>query len=203
MRKALSGQRYSATVVQNYCLYATAFLVYLERRNVALEAVTPVLVSTYLAHAVRRFRDRRGRAPSPRWTSIPRSAIHALLRNTLGTWPPGPPGPPVRSPEERLCWEICSDYERWLRSERGLAEASVAALMWEARNFCAWHLQQHGNADFVRLSPRDVDAYVDHRAPGLARKSLEGVAERLRGFLRHLHRSRRIATDLSPHVVAP
>ncbi|MEM9764713.1 MAG: hypothetical protein AAF968_19790 [Pseudomonadota bacterium] len=74
--------------------------------------------------------------------------------------------------------------------------------MWEALSFWAWHLQQRGNTDFARLSPRDVDAYLDHRAPSFARKSLKCVAGRLRGFLHHLHRSWLIATDLSPHLIA-
>ncbi|WP_243395059.1 site-specific integrase [Tritonibacter scottomollicae] len=44
---------------------------------------------------------------------------------------------------------------------------------------------------------------MDNRAPGLTRKSLKDVAERLRGFLRHLHRSKLHADDLSGHVIAP
>ena len=75
--------------------------------------------------------------------------------------------------------------------------------MWEARHFCAWRIQRCGVADFVGLTVRDVDAYMDLRTPGLTRKSLKDVAERLRSFLRHLHRTGRVAIDLSPHVIAP
>jgi len=42
-----------------------------------------------------------------------------------------------------------------------------------------------------------------HRAPGLTRKSLKDAAERLRGFLRYLHRNDQHAEDLSRHVIAP
>ena len=63
--------------------------------------------------------------------------------------------------------------------------------MWEAHHFCKWRLQRYDNAEFATLSVRDIDAYMDSRAPGLTRKSLKDVAERLRGFLRHLHRRKR------------
>jgi integrase/recombinase XerD len=44
---------------------------------------------------------------------------------------------------------------------------------------------------------------MDMRAPGLTRRSLKDVAERLRSLLRHLHRTGHTATDLTPHVIAP
>lgn len=200
LREALIRQRYNLTVVQNYCLYAGQFVAYLQERDIALDAVTPELIATYLRHAARRFRIHRGRAPAPCWTAIPRSAIHALLRTMLGGWPPEPP---VTEAEALRCREVLERYERWLCAERGLADASVAALMWEARHFCAWRLQSEGAAAFARLTVRDVDAYMTTRTPGLARKSVKDVAERLRGFLRHLHRGGCIPSDLSPQVIAP
>jgi integrase/recombinase XerD len=44
---------------------------------------------------------------------------------------------------------------------------------------------------------------MDLRTPGLRRKSLKDVAERLRSLLRYLNRTRRTAIDLAPHVIAP
>jgi len=44
---------------------------------------------------------------------------------------------------------------------------------------------------------------MDLRALKLTRSSLKAVAERLRSLLRHLHRTGHIATDLSPHIIAP
>jgi len=48
-----------------------------------------------------------------------------------------------------------------------------------------------------------VDAYFEARAPGLRRKSLKDVAERLRSLLRHLHRTGRTAVDLAQQIIAP
>jgi hypothetical protein len=45
------------------------------------------------------------------------------------------------------------------------------------------------------LGIRDVDSYFEMRAPGLRRKSLKDVAERLRSLMRHLHRTGRTAAD--------
>jgi site-specific recombinase XerD len=113
-----------------------------------------------------------------------------------------PPETAAINAGERLCREVCDQYQTWLREERGLATASIDALLWEARNFCAW-LIKHSDAIFADLTVRDLDIYMDMRARGLTRKSLKDVAERLRSLLRHLHRTGRIAADLSQHVIAP
>jgi len=200
LRDTLHRQRYSLTVIHNYCLYAGQFLAYLEEHAIDLRNVTPDFVAEYLRHAVRQFQRDRGRAPGSSWASIPRSGIHALLRSALPEWPPAPP---AANEAERVARETCDQYEQWLRAERGLAERSIKALMWEARHFCKWFVQRYEKDGLADLSVRDVDAYMDIRAPGLTRKSLKDVAERLRGFLRHLHRGKLHPDDLSGHVIAP
>jgi hypothetical protein len=199
LNDALTRQRYNRVAVHNYCRNADYFLAYLTARAIALEEVTPADVTAYLRFAVRQFRKRHGRAPARYWIGIPRSGIHALLKLALKRWPPETAG---INAGERLCREVCDQYQTWLREERGLATASIDALLWEARNFCAW-LIKHSNAIFADLTVRDLDIYMDMRARGLTRKSLKDVAERLRSLLRHLHRTGRIAADLSQHVIAP
>jgi integrase/recombinase XerD len=49
----------------------------------------------------------------------------------------------------------------------------------------------------------DIDAYFEMRAPGLRRRSLKDVAERLRSLTRYLHRTGRTAADLAPQIIAP
>ncbi len=199
LKDALTRQRYNRVAVHNYCRNAGYFLAYLAARKIALEAVTPADVTNYLRFAVRQFRKRHGRAPARYWVGIPRSGIHALLKLALKRWPPEPA---ATDAGERLCREVCDQYQTWLREERGLAKASVDALLWEARNICAW-LIKHSNASFADLTVRDLDIYMDMRARGLRRKSLKDVAERLRSLLKHLHRTGRIAVDLSQHIIAP
>jgi integrase/recombinase XerD len=197
---ALTQQRYSPVLVRNYCSYAGQFLRHLDGLGLALESVTPADVSDYLCLAARRFRERYGRSPAARWTSIPRAAIHALLRLVLDRWPPEPE---PTDPGEVLRRSVCREYEEWLRGARGLAPASIRVLMWEARHFCAWYIGRADILSFDDCSIQDVDAYLGMRASGLRRRSLKDVAERLRSLLRHLHRTGRTAVDLSPLVVVP
>ncbi len=199
-RETLTQQRYNRVVVDSYCRNADYFLSYLAEWKIAFEAVTPTDVSNYLCLAVQRFCEGHSRAPARYWVSIPRAGIHGLLRLTLKHWPPEPATSDVG---ELLCREVCDQYQTWLREERGLAVASIDALMWEARYFCAWHMGRSATPTFMDLSIQDVDVYFDMRAPGLRRKSLKDVAERLRGLMRHLHRTGRTAVDLSPQIIAP
>ncbi|MBN9056172.1 MAG: tyrosine-type recombinase/integrase [Hyphomicrobium sp.] len=196
----LTRQSYNAVVVRNYCAYAREFLAYLAQHEMPIRAVTPPQVAQYLRHATVAFRKRRRRRPASHWHSIPRSGIHALLRLAHGQWPPQPE---VIGPEAALRHEICRSYEAWLRDERGLAAASIVALMAEARHFLAWQFDRGGVASLRKLSVRDIDLYMDGRTPGLRRKSLKDYAERLRSLLRYMHRTGYVGTDLAGHVIAP
>ena len=199
LNSSLIGQRYSPVVARNYCAYASGFLDYLAQRGIPVADVIDVQVEQYLRHAIALFEKQRGRRPSARWHEVPRSGIHALLRHVHGQWPPAIQ-PTCVADEVRF--SICDEYEIWLREERGMACASVAALMWEARNFLAWQTD-YGSDSLAGLSITDVDRYMDLRAPKLTRCSLKSVAERLRSLLRYLHITGRVTTDLSRHVVAP
>lgn len=178
---------------------ASGFLDYLGQRGILIADVIDVQVEQYLQHAIVMFEKERGRRPSARWHEVPRSGIHALLRLAYGQWPPA---------IEPICaadvarFATCDEYEIWLREERGLACSSVAALMWEARNFLAWQTDS-GIDGWTGLSINDVDRYMDLRAPKLTRCSLKAVAERLRSLLRYLHITGRVTMDLSGHVIAP
>jgi integrase/recombinase XerD len=174
LRDALTRQRYNRVVVHNYY--------------------------DYLRLAVRAFRRRHGCGPARYWVNIPRAGIHRLLQLALKRWPPEPA---AADAGELLCREVCDQYQTWLRDQRGLATASIRALTWEARYFCAWYIKRSGGDSFAGLNVRDVDAYTEMRASGLTRRSLADVAERLRSLLRHLHRTNRIAVDLAPHVIGP
>lgn len=197
---ALTQQRYSPVLVQNYCSYADQFRRHLDDSGMALNALTPADVSDYLSLAVRQFHERYGRCPGPRWAAIPQAAIHALLRRVLGRWPPEPV---FYDPAEVFWRTVCREYEAWLRDARGLAPPSIQALMWEARHFCAWYIERIGLPSFKDLNIQDVDDYLAMRASGLRRRSLKDVAERLRSLVRHLHRTGLVALDLTPQVVVP
>ena len=200
LSNSLTTQNYTPVVVANHRLYARAFLDYLAECDIQVETVTPQQVDQYFGYAVQDFEIQYGRPPSARWHMLPRTAIAKLLRLAQGNWPPDAE---MIGPDDEHRHEICREYEAWLREERGLASASIAALMWEARNFLRWQFDRAGAASLETLSIVDIDLYMDMRAPGLRRKSLADVAERLRSVVRHLHRTGRIPTDLTPHIIGP
>jgi integrase/recombinase XerD len=200
LSNSLTTQNDNPVVVANHRLYARAFLDYLAECDIQVETVTPQQVDQYFGYAVQDFEIQYGRPPSARWHMLPRTAIAKLLRLAQGNWPPDAE---MIGPDDEHRHEICREYEAWLREERGLASASIAALMWEARNFLRWQFDRAGAASLETLSIVDIDLYMDMRAPGLRRKSLADVAERLRSVVRHLHRTGRIPTDLTPHIIGP
>jgi len=200
LRALLTQQRYSSVVIHNYCRSAEHFLEYLAQRDIAVDAATPDHVSGYLGYALGRFRQRHGRAPTPRWLSIPRAGIHALLRLVQKPWPPEPP---PASPAEALCRSVCNEYREWLHEQRGLAKASIRALLWEGRHFLSWYIARSCVDDLAELNIRDIDIYFEMRAAGLRRRSLKDVAERLRSLMRFLHRAGCVGVDLAPRIVGP
>ena len=200
LRAHLTQQRFDSVVIHNYCRSAEHFVECLGRRGIAAEAATPDHVSSYLRFARRQFRQRHGHRPAPRWESIPRAGIQALLRLVQKPWPPEQP---PASPAEALCRSVCNEYREWLQVQRGLAQASIRALMWEGRNFLSWYAAQSPLDDLRKLNVRDIDIYFEMRAAGLRRRSLKDVAERLRSLMRFLYTTDRFGIDLAPRIIAP
>ncbi|AMK21233.1 site-specific integrase [Sphingobium sp. TKS] len=200
LRAILTNQRYNPTVIRNHCTYAQEFLDYLQHRGICVTDVTEAQVERYLDYAIALFRKRRGRHPSERWHAVPRSAIHALLRLGQGQWPPSEK---VTCDADALRITICNEYETWLREERGLAQASIDAFLWEARYFLAWQLNRCGADGLEAVTVGEIDSYMDLRGSKLTRSSLKSTAERLRSLLRYLHWTARVAEDLTPHIIAP
>jgi len=201
LRAHLTQQRYNLAVIHNQCRGAEHFLEYLARRNVAVDTATPDHVASYLNGALRRFRRRHGHLAAPRWESIPRAGIHALLRLVQKRWPPETP---PASSVEALCRSLCNEYREWLQMQRGLAPASIRALMWEGRYFLSWYTAHNAVDDFAQLNIKDIDTYFASRAAaGLRRRSLKDVAERLRSLMRFLHRTGHVGVDLAPRIIGP
>src|SRR6185437_379769 len=172
LRELLTEQRYDSVVIHNYCRSARHFLAYLARRETAVDTAKPDQVSSYLRFARRQFRPRHGQPPAPRWESIPLAGIHALLRLVQKRWPSEPP---AASPCEALCRSACNEYREWLQVQRGLAQASIRALMWQGRNFLSWYAARRPVDDLTELSIRDIDIYFEMRAAGLRRRCRRGL----------------------------
>jgi hypothetical protein len=60
--------------------------------------------------------------------------------------------------------------------QRGLAPASIRALIWEGRYFLSWYTAQNSVDDFTELNIKNIDTYFAMRAAaGLRRRSLKDV----------------------------
>jgi integrase/recombinase XerD len=95
--------------------------------------------------------------------------------------------------------EIEGIFEHYLRSERGLAEATIGNYLRVARDFLSAHFSDE-TVDPQRLRPPDVIRFIHRiahsRPPGSAKFTITG----LRAFLRFLYVQGRTATDLASSV---
>lgn len=94
-------------------------------------------------------------------------------------------------------------YDTWLRDVRGLHAQTRAKRTTRALQFLISLGPGAGQEGLPSLSVRDIDAYLKQHCAGLSRSSIEDCTVCLRDFLRHLHRYRRIASDLSGTVIGP
>lgn len=94
-RTCLRRKHFTPHAVSAYCVVAHRFLKFLVRRAVAVERVQPVDLAAYIADERRRYCRRHGRDPKDVivWRCSLAGAVHALLRQTQGRWPPPPTHP--------------------------------------------------------------------------------------------------------------
>jgi site-specific recombinase XerD len=195
----LKNERYGRTVMRNYTAAVNRFLVYLERKQVAVESAQSSDVESYVTalRFRRRYRKRHGRV-SNGLRKLHRSAIHMLLRLVHGRWPVLPP---PNDEYESLHNEIVRGYDTWMSDLRGLAAETRYDCCAEADRFLKWLRESAGKLAAVTVT--DIDAYMQSRGASVRRTSLKGIATRLRSFLRHLHFARIIDRDLSTAVIGP
>jgi integrase/recombinase XerD len=195
----LKNERYGRTVMRNYTAAVNRFLVYLERKRVAVESAQPSDVESYLTalRFYRRYRRRRGRV-SDGLRKLHRTAIHMLMRVVHGRWPVTLPP----TGDERLHSQIISGYDSWMSDLRGLATETRSDRCAEAGRFLRW-LTERGKNKPAALTVADIDAYLLSRGAPVRRTSRKGIASKLRSFLRHLHFAGITERDLSTAVVGP
>ncbi|HVO24785.1 MAG TPA: site-specific integrase [Candidatus Margulisiibacteriota bacterium] len=107
-----------------------------------------------------------------------------------------------RQPAPAPFREMAPDFFTYLREERGLRAASLAHYAHHLRCFEAY-LDRIELAEVRSLSPPVLAAFVADRSAGVCRTSLRDCCGVLRVFLRYLHRSGVLPTDLSPTVESP
>lgn len=197
----LKTERYGSRIQQRYPALARHFLQYLELKAVAIGAANQSDVHNFLRLQHRSFCKRHKRSPPFRkWGYRYTGAVNMLLRLAHGRWPVVPKPATVL---EVFHDEIVKNYDAWLRDLRGLQPTTRAKRIKHARQFLG-SLGPNGSREgLIRLAVPQIDAYVAQRCTGVGRLAIEDRTVCLRDFLRHLHRTRRTAVDLSRTVIGP
>ena len=129
-----------------------------------------------------------------------RSALRAwaLALEVLGcSTPPWEPAPEPRSP----CCPLLEEFEEHLARYRGNPPVTRKKKMAHIAVFLAFLRGRRRN--MAELSLADIDAFIVACRHHYARTTVADMASSLRGFLRFLHITGRLAVDLAPSVMAP
>jgi site-specific recombinase XerD len=105
--------------------------------------------------------------------------------------------PPVRrSPDRSALGQLTRDYERFLRSERGLAHTTVVGYLTIVRRFLTGHFGDQA-LRLQDLRPQDLHRFVFREARRVSRTHARTTVTTLRSFLRFLRQHGAIDTDLA------
>jgi site-specific recombinase XerD len=201
-RAYLEKFRYSRIVIPSYMSAARQFLCYLKQQGVAVEAVRPVHMESFIQAKLDRFKQRYRALPRhPRqWRTRYAGAIYRLLRMVNPDWPP--PEPPANECEQ-FQREVLDGYGRWLVDVHGLSKETLRKNGDAARVFLHWLGDRANRESLPQLGLPEIDQYLSWRMPGLRRATRHGVSQCLRSFLRYLHAEKFVAKDLSLAVSGP
>jgi site-specific recombinase XerD len=90
LKENLQREQLGVGTVGQYLQHARQFLAYLDRQQIPVERALQRDIDSFIAERLRVYRKKYGRAPDRlvRWQCAYTPAIHRLLRDTQGQWPP-------------------------------------------------------------------------------------------------------------------
>jgi integrase/recombinase XerD len=180
-------QGYAVRSRHQQVLLAACFCRWLGEQGVSLRRVSGDHLSQYLRSRARRVRIHRGDAAALR-------QFVEFLRHE-GFLPAEKVVPCRLTPVE----QETQAFETYLRSERALAEATVANYVPLIRGFLRNRFG-NGRAALSQLSASDVVRFVQRQAPRLHRKRAKLLTTALRSFLHYVRYRGDITTDLAAAV---
>ena len=182
-----SEQGYAFSYRRRQVLIAACFSRWLSRKGVRLQAVSSEHAVEFLRYRSRRVQIHQGDRPALRYL------IEFL--NRAG----------ITRPEEMAArrpnaGEQCArEFERYLREERVLAEATIINYMPHIRDFLK-HRFGDGIVKLSRLCAGDVVGFVQRQAPRLHPKRSKLMTTALRSFLQYARYCGEVTADLAAAV---
>ena len=178
--KFLTGEGYAQPSVESKCLLVAGLSGWLERRRFPLAQLDEGKLQQFYAH--HRHSVRRGDVATG----------HQLLEWLRGL---GVVEALPQTVDRTAFGRLTQDYERFLRSQRGLAPATLSSYLPIVRRFLT---ERFGNKT-VRvedLHPRDLHRFILRQVPRGSRNYAKLMVTALRSFLGFLFQRGAIKTDL-------
>jgi len=94
LKARLEHEQLGGETISLYLYHARQFLDYLDRQQIQLERVSLQDLDAFIAQRLRSYRKRYSRSPRRlvEWRCTHTAAIHRLLQDAQGQWPPPSPG---------------------------------------------------------------------------------------------------------------
>jgi site-specific recombinase XerD len=187
---SLVGDSYAASTVRSKLRWVIDLGWWLQEEQLTAAQLSEPVVDRFLKELQRRGRLRRGQGPTTlRFvTDLQRQGVIPRPEPVCDTSPLA---------------ELERQYERYLRTERGLTPATVVNYRPVAHRFLVHHLGD-GPLRLADLSGSDISNYVLTRARCQSAKRAQLLVTALRSFFRFLLREAKIEVDLAvcvPSVV--
>jgi len=183
----LTREGYAETTVHSKCALVAEFSRWVERRKLPMAALDEQRLKQF--HATRRRRgivQRRGDAATGQ-------QLLAFLRD-IGCAPVLP-----RPSDRTALGKLTRDFEKSLRSERGLSPSTLSGYLRVVRRFLT---ERFGGKALrvTELCPQDLQLFILRQAQRVSRTHAKLAVTALRSFLRFLLQRGAIKTDLGAAV---
>jgi len=157
LKTRLDHEQLGGETISLYLYHARQFLDDLDRQQIQLESVSRRDLESFLAQRLRSYRKRYGRSPRRMvdWRCTHTAAIHRLLQDAQGQWPPPSPGE--------------TDLQRFESHlvEQGRERKYIGVWSGHARQFL--HYLNGCGISVADVTASDVATYF-HLAPGIYKK---------------------------------
>lgn len=159
LKARLEREQLGGETISLYLYHARQFLAYLDRQQIPLARVSRQDLDSFLAQRLRSYRKRYGGSPRRlvHWRCNHTAAIHRLLQDAQGQWPPPSPG------DAEL-----QEFESHL-VEQGRERKYIGVWRSHARQFLDY--LNRCDISVADVTASDVATYF-HLAPGIYKKRI-------------------------------